>query len=62
MDLIKYWLHYSLAILTLTAIIVIAGIDDFLSKNRNRLTPSATESHAGGERIYTERNNFHDFD
>lgn len=58
----KYWLYYPLAILTLTAIIVITGIDDFLAKFRNRLTLSAVECHARGKRIYTERNNFHDFD
>lgn len=62
MDWIKYRLYYSLAILTLTTIIVITGIDDFLAKLRNRLTPSTTESHTGGERTYTERNSFHDFD
>ncbi len=58
----KYWLYYPLAILTLAAIIVITGIDDFLAKHRNRLTLSVTESRTGGERIYTERNSLHEFD
>lgn len=46
MSSITFWLHYSLAILTLAIIVVSISIQDFLAKLVKRLVP---ESQTGGE-------------